>query len=92
MIFIHRAVLLVLIVLPAVVTRFLLARRAALFVRLIWTLLVVCPLPVFAWWMTFNSLGSGWGFALIAMFLTVAIGLGTIVGLLWHAFSTRAPK
>ncbi|MBF9152587.1 hypothetical protein [Novosphingobium jiangmenense] len=78
--------------LAAVATRFFLSRRRPMLVRTVWVLLAVLPLPGFAWWMTFNSPGSGWGFALIAMFLTIALGLGIIGGLIWYAVSARAPR
>jgi hypothetical protein len=81
-----------LIFLAAAVTRFFSNRRRPMLVRTVGVVLAVFPLPGFAWWMTFNSPGSGWGFALIAMFLTVALGLGTIGGLIWYAVSARAPR
>ena len=45
-------------------------------------------LPVAAWWFAFNSLGSGWGFGLIAIFVTIGALLGLSVGILW-AFCSR---
>lgn len=82
----------VLMLLSAAIARFLFSRRMSLLVRIAWTTVVVFPLPWFAWWMALNSPGSGWGFALIAILLTVGIGFGTIGGLIWYVVSTRALK
>lgn len=92
MISVFSIALIVLMLVSTAVTRFLFSRRMSLLVRIVWTTVVVCPLPGFAWWLAFNSLGAGWGFGLIAIILTVGIGCGTIGGLIWHAFSARVPR
>lgn len=92
MISVFSIALIVLMLVSAAVTRFLFSRRMSLLVRIVWTTVVVCPLPGFALWLAVNSLGSGWGFGLIAMVLTLGIGFGTLGGLIWHAVSARAIK
>jgi hypothetical protein len=38
----------------------------------------------FAWWMAFNSPGSGWGFAIIALMISAITMFGLAAGMLWH--------
>ena len=71
-------------------TKVVLAQSWRARVKLLVLTASLVPLPVFAWWMAFNSLGSGWGFGLIATLLSVIIGLGAIVGWIWHSLSRRA--
>ena len=68
----------------AATTKFVLMRpwraRGKLFV-LFFSLI---PLPATAWWLAFNSLGSGWGFGLIAIALSAIFSFGASMGWLWH--------
>lgn len=69
----------------AAITKFVLARPWRARIRLLALSLSFVPLPAFAWWMAFNSLGSGWGFGLIAFAQSAIFSFGVGMGWLWHS-------
>lgn len=73
------------VVLIAALTKLVLARQWRARIKLLVLSVGLVLLPATAWWMAFNSLGSGWGFGLVAIALTAIFSFGASMGWLWHA-------
>lgn len=58
--------------------------------RMLLSLMVVMGPPALAWNIALTSLGSGWGFGLIALILSAASFFGAIMGWIWFSLSRRA--
>ena len=77
-------------ILVAVITKVVLARSWRMRAKLAVLIVGLTSWPAFSWWMAFNSLGSGWGFGLVAIFLSVIVGFGVIIGSIWHLLARPA--
>jgi len=75
----------------AILVKFILARQWLLRARVVVLAAILLPLPAVAWWAAFNSLGSGWGFGIIAIMLSMPVCFGIFGGAVWH-FVGKAGK